>query len=60
MSKKNEWSEIYKNFQSTYPNLTKKVIGYCPHNYMSILVYFPDGIRMVYSEIEQRARFVAT
>ena len=59
MSKKNAWSEIYENFQSLYPNLKKEAIGYHPHGYMSILVYFPNGLRMVYNEIERRAKFVA-
>lgn len=58
MKKKNAWSEIYKSFQSIYPNLKKDAVGYCPHGYMSILVYFPDGLRMVYNEVERRARFV--
>lgn len=56
MSKKNEWAEIYDSFQSLYPSLKKKAVGYCPYSYMSILVYFPDGLRMVYNQIEQRAK----
>lgn len=58
MKKKNAWSEIYESFQSIYPNLKKEAVGYRPHGYMSILVYFPDGLRMVYNEVERRARFV--
>ncbi|NBI91899.1 hypothetical protein D3Z45_15285 [Lachnospiraceae bacterium] len=58
MKKKNAWSEIYESFQSIYPNLKKGAVGYCPYDYMSILVYFPDGLRMVYNEAERRARFV--
>lgn len=58
MKKKNAWSEIYESFQAIYPHLKKEAVGYCPHSYMSILVYFPDGLRMVYNEVERRARFV--
>lgn len=60
MNKKNVWSEMYKSFQSLYPKLTKKAIGYRPYGYMSILVYFSDGLRMVYNEIDRRAKFVST
>jgi len=60
MSKKNIWSEMYKSFQSLYPSLKKKAVGYCPHSRISILVYFPDGLRMVYNETDRRARFVET
>ena len=58
MSKKNIWSQMYESFQSLYPSLKKKAVGYSPRDYMSILVYFPDGVRMVYNEIERRAKFV--
>ncbi len=58
MSKKDTWFEVYENFCSLYPSLKKKALGYRPYGYMSILVYFPDGLHMVYSEVERRARFV--
>lgn len=58
MSKKNVWSEMYGSFQSLYPSLKKDAVGYRPHGYMSILVYFPNGLRMVYNELERRAKFV--
>ncbi len=58
MKKKNAWSDIYESFQSLYPSLKRKAIGYSPHGYMSILVYFPDGMRMVYSDVERRAKLL--
>lgn len=58
MSRKNEWSGIYQSFKSLYPSLVKKVIGYCPYGYMSILVYLPDGVRMVYDDTERKAKII--
>lgn len=58
MSKKNMWSEMYESFQSLYPSLKKEAVGYWPNGYMSILVYFPEGLRMVYNEIEHRAKII--
>lgn len=60
MSKKNVWSEMYESFRSLYPSLKKEAIGYCPHGCKSILIYFPGGLRMVYNEIEHRARIITT
>ena len=59
MSNKSIWPGIYENFQALYPNLKKNAIGYHPHSCISILIYFPGGLRMVYDEIEGRARFVS-
>lgn len=58
MKRRVGWSEVYENCQSLYPNLTRKALGYRPYDYMSILIYFPDGLRMIYSEVERRARFI--
>lgn len=59
MNGKNEWSDVYGSFQSLYPNLMKKAVGYRPYGYMSILIYFGDGLRMVYSDVERRAKLVS-
>ncbi len=50
------WREIYNNFKVIYPKLSKKSTYFCPHKYMSILIYFTDGTKMVYDDVRKQAR----
>lgn len=52
-----EWRTLYRKFKELYPNLSKRSAYFRPYNYMSILVYFTDGTRMVYDGVANRARW---
>lgn len=58
MSKKITWYEIYQDFQRRFPRLSKDAAHYQPNGYLSILVYFRDGTKMVYDYMEQRGQLI--
>lgn len=58
MNKKVTWLEIYRDFQSRFPRLSKKAVHFQANGYMSIIVYFIDGTTMVYDYMEQRGKLI--
>lgn len=58
MSKKITWYEIYQDFRRRFPRLSKDAARYQPNGYLSILVYFRDGTKLVYDYMEQRGRLI--
>lgn len=53
------WKDIFENFKSVYPRLSKEAQDYRPYNYMSIVIYLEDGSRVVYDDLMKRARILA-
>lgn len=53
------WKDIFENFKSVYPRLSKEAQDYRPYNYMSIVIYLEDGSRVVYDDLMKRARMLA-
>lgn len=53
------YQEVYNHFLAIYPKLKNEVIGYRPYGFMTILLYFPDGGRMLFSDSDRRAKFVS-
>lgn len=53
------WKDIFENFKSVYPRLSKAAQDYRPYNYMSIVIYLEDGSRVVYDDLMKRARMLA-
>ena len=51
--------DIFENFKSVYPRLSKEAQDYRPYNYMSIVIYLEDGSRVVYDDLMKRARMLA-
>ena len=39
VKRKVTWKDIFNNFKSVYPRLSKEAQDYRPYNYMSIVVY---------------------
>lgn len=58
MSKKITWFEIYQDFQRRFPRLSKNAAYYQPNGFLSILVYFVDGTKIIYNYMEQRGRLI--
>lgn len=52
------WKDIFNNFKTVYPNLSKGVADYRPYDYMTIVVYFTDGSRMTYDDVKKRAKLI--
>lgn len=58
MNGKITWSEIYSDFRRRHPNLSKGVLDYRPHDYLTIKIIFRDGSEMVYDYDSKRATFI--
>ncbi len=58
MSKKITWLDIYRDFKKHFPTLSKDAVHYQANGYLSILVYFGDGSRMVYDYMEQSGKLI--
>lgn len=43
------WDVIYKDFRHNHPKLKQRVLGYESYDYATILLVFPDRIRMTYN-----------
>lgn len=56
--KKITWSEIYKSFRQSHPNLRKLIVRYEPRDYLTITIWFKDGSAMTYDYLTKRCRFV--
>lgn len=52
------WDNLYKNFKTLYPRLSKSSVYFRPSGYMQILIYFKDGMKMIYDDIKKQASIV--
>lgn len=52
------WKDIFNNFKSVYPRLSKEAQDYRPYNYMSIVVYLEDGTKVIYDDMAKRAKML--
>lgn len=59
MHNKVTWSDVYKEFRSTHPNLRNEVMDYRPYDYLTIILYFKDGRRMVYKYMTNERYFLS-
>ena len=59
VKRKVTWKDIFNNFKSVYPRLSKEAQDYRPYNYMSIVVYLAGGTKVVYDDMAKRAKMLA-
>ena len=53
------WESLYENFKSIYPRLSRSSVYFRPFGYMSIVVYFEDGMKMIYDDLRKQAHITA-
>lgn len=53
------WENLYENFKSIYPRLSRSSVCFRPFGHMSIVVYFEDGMKMVYDDLRKQARITS-
>lgn len=53
------WQDVYDNFKSVYPKLSKMSVRFMPYGYMTIAVYLSDGTKMIYDDLKKQARMAA-
>lgn len=52
--------DIYKDFKTRLPTWAKLAVDYRPYDYMTIVVYFADGSRMLYDGLQKLPRLLVT
>lgn len=57
--KKITWSVIFEDFERRHPNLSKRVVRWCSHDYATILIFLDDGNRLTYNYDTKRAVITA-
>ena len=57
MSKKVTWTDIYKDFRTRLPTLSKMAVDYRQYDFMTIAVYLKDGTKILYDGLQKRAWF---
>lgn len=58
MTGKITWTDIYKEFRSKYPTLRKRVIGWQPYGYLTIILTCKDGIKIAYDYLKKQCVFL--
>lgn len=53
--RKISWASIRKDFKKHYPRLSKMTVDYRPYNYLTIVLYFKDGMMATYDYLEKKA-----
>lgn len=43
------WDDMYKDFKIKFPTRSKGVMGFKPHDVGVILLYFPEGKKMLFN-----------
>ena len=60
MSKKILWEDIYKDFRSKFPNFRKEVLGFRPHDYLTIKLWVKGGRKATYNYATKECRFISS
>lgn len=59
MKEKITWDKIYKDFKLKHPRLSKDVVKWNPHDYLTIIVYIQGGMKLTYNYFEHRATILS-
>lgn len=43
------WNDIYKDFKALHPKLSKQCLRFEAYDFATILLIFPDRVRMTYN-----------
>ena len=43
------WDVIFKDYKDRHPRMKEKVLDFIPYSYATILLIFPDRVRMTYN-----------
>lgn len=58
MRDKVTWEDIYADFKRRFPKLSKLSVRYIPYGYLTILIYFSDGGKIIYDYLRQIGQVV--
>lgn len=49
------WDDVYRDFRKRHPRLAKDVLGFEPYGFATILLMFPNRVRMTYNYDTKKA-----
>lgn len=58
MANKITWKDVLDDFIKHYPTLSKKRLDYRPYDVLTIIVYFPDNVKVLYNYTTKQASFL--
>lgn len=50
------WKMILTDFKNRHPKLSKQITYWCPHDYLTILIYLKDGMKLTYDYYKHEAK----
>lgn len=50
------WEVIFKDFKNRNPRIAKKALGFQPYSYATIIISFPDRVKMIYNYDSKKYR----
>lgn len=58
MNEKITWDDVYKDFKTRHPRLSKDVCDYRPYAYLQIQIWFKNDRKMIYDYMTHRGSWV--
>lgn len=58
MVKKVTWKVVFDDFKSRYPSLSKRVRRWAPYNFLEIVLFLNDDLKLTYSYMTHQASFI--
>lgn len=55
MGDKIPWKMILKDFKDRHPHLAKRIVYWCPHSFLTILLHIEGGEVMTYDYMKHKA-----
>ena len=49
---------ILTDFKNRHPKLSKQITYWCPHDYLTILIYLKDGMKLTYDYNNHEAKIL--
>lgn len=43
------WKDVFEDYKKRHPRASKKCLGFDPYGFATILLLFPDRVRMTYN-----------
>lgn len=60
MSEKITWKMILSDFKERHPKLGKDVVYWCPHDFLTILIYLEGGMKITYNYFNHKATILTS
>lgn len=59
MQLKITWKMVLEDFKQRHPRLSKQITYWCPKDYLTILIYLKDGMKISYDYFYHKATIIS-